>query len=230
VPFFACVALLLGLASPVSAARLGSWGFRSGISVAHLSSSIDALETTSHVGFAGGFSQQITLSRVLSIQPELWWVSKGAQDDVHAVVTSSGQPPEEFDFHYEYRLDYIEVPLLARLGMPTASVVQPYIVAGPAMAFRVGSKSTVTDGTGNTLYRAHEIQMADIFEDVGTFAPDYRKIDWGMIGGGGVLLGRGPVRFGLEARYTHGLGNVFPGTSVKMHNRALAVTAGIELQ
>ena len=227
----ACLALLVALASRASAVELGSFGFRSGVSIAHISTSGIGLDWGSRTGFAGGFHQQIAINERFSIQPELLFISKGGEMTAHIRETVTGQPTQEFDVHVEHALDYLEFPVLARFDVTPAGFVHPYVLTGPSVAFRTSARSELSFEGATVTPAPAGIQNAQIFEEVGTFdQPNYKKVDWSWIGGGGVQLGRGAVRFGVEARYGYGVSNLYPSDNVKAHNHALSVMAGIDLR
>lgn len=102
---------------------------------------------------------------------------------------------------------YIEIPLLLRINSTPANKYRfsPYAVVGPVVDVIV--KAT-RDGT-------------DVMDD-------HRRLDLGVIAGGGVEI----YRFIVEARYNWGLRNVSSlagGTSSRIRTRNFAVMAGYRI-
>ena len=192
----ACVLLLLAGATGASAQTL--LGARAGANAASVSVDPDdggaAFET--RLGLvAGAFATWRALSW-LEVQPEVLYTSKGASLEQEGIDT-------------QLVLDYVEVPLLARISkrMPRVTV---YAAAGPALAWRLRAKSrTVFSGA------TEEIDLAE----------DVEPFDLGIAAGGGVEAGR----FVLDARYTLGLRDIDADKSdaVTMKNRAFTLSAGI---
>jgi hypothetical protein len=129
----------------------------------------------SRVGFMGGIFLSVELSRVLSIQSEVLYTMKGAtyiaNDDTYT------------DKLYA---DYIEVPMLLKLRIPTP-VVQPFIFGGPTVGFKLQEK-LVSNGV--------EVPLTEAL---------LKNNDYGAIFGGGLSLGRS---FMIDVRYSLGLQKV----------------------
>ena len=142
---------------------------------------------------------------------------------------------ETIVFQYDTRLDYVEIPLLLRADIPTGWFFEPYVVAGSGVGFRTGSSVTfdVTSTPAAPLPPGPaRVRHANIFEDVGTLGnPNFENVDWSVIGGGGITLGRGPIRIVMDARYTHGLAGIYQSIDASgAHNASWAATLGIELR
>ena len=230
----ALIGVFGSLPSPASAGRMG-WGLRTGWTGARLvgpgALGGDLAPDLRHTFTVGGFAR-IDLLPGLGFQPELAWVSKGGQGDFRLVFSGGGQT-DVVDAEYEYRVNWIEVPLLVRWDLPVHALGS-YLILGPAPAWRVGDgrshleSFSMTSTGGPSPTRA----TAEIFEDVGTFDDlkfPAKSVDLGLAGGLGVRMGHGPLRFALEARYTRGLIDVHPG-ELEIKNEVFAVTTAIELR
>ena len=120
------------------------------------------------------------------------------------------------------RLSYLEVPLLLRATLPHADarVMRPYLLAGPAVAFRLTCElAAEVDGQQTRL---------DCDDPIFGGEANTKPVDVGMVFGGGTAIGLGRAALQLEARYALGLSSIddTPArTDVK--NRALSLLIGI---
>lgn len=231
-------AATLGLVSTAVSAAAGSiagFGFRTGVaSSSFLGEYDDAVGSESRTGFATAMFCRFPLSRLLSIQPELAWTSKGDQGELAFTYVPTGGPsitPVTIGHSFEHRIDYLEIPVLLRLGAPNGSLFEPWLIMGPGVAFRtsyvVGTKVRPLASASDA-----RIRRANIFEDVGTFDnPHYRDVDWSVIAGGGLALGRAPFRIVVDSRYALGLVGTFAGADRSFaHNGSWVTTLGIEIR
>jgi hypothetical protein len=127
----------------------------------------------SRVGFTGGIFLAFNFGRVVTIQSEVLYTMKGATyvalDDSYTDKLSA---------------DYIEIPLLLKLRIPTP-VVQPFVFAGPSVGFKLKEKLE-SDGV-------------PLDETI------LKNNDYGAIFGAGLNLGR---NFMIDVRYSLGLQKV----------------------
>jgi hypothetical protein len=108
--------------------------------------------------------------------------------------------------YYDRRINYIQVPVLARLGWGRERRgFQAFVQLGPQMGFFM-SESTNTNivrGQGTKTSRASAIVAQ---EDM----PVEKKFDYGIVGGAGLEYSHPRLgHFLVEARYYFGLGNIF---------------------
>jgi len=182
--------LILALATVAPATAQMSYGVKAGVNYADVSFDGD-VASSGRVGLlAGGFAT-IPLFGWLAVQPEVIYTVKGTAVDVA-------------DIKSDLIVDYVEVPLLARISIRR----NIYVAVGPSMAFRVRARSRTAFG-GST-------EEIDLKEDVESF-------DLGVVGAAGIDLGR----WVFDGRYTHGLSDIDASDDAKMRNRVLSVSAGI---
>ncbi|HVH54780.1 MAG TPA: porin family protein [Vicinamibacterales bacterium] len=186
----ASLVLTLACASP-AAAQI-TYGVKAGVNFANVSFDGDDVPSSSRVGVLAGAFATVPLTGWLSVQPEAIYTVKGASIDI-------------FDIESDYIVDYVEVPVLARV--PVRSNV--YVAAGPSIAFRIRARSR-TSFDGST----EEVDIAD----------DVESLDVGIVGAAGFQMGR----WAFDGRYTHGLSDTDADTSdnVKIRNRVFSVSAG----
>ncbi len=148
-------------------------------------------------GVFGGFMTWRALSWI-ELQPEVLYAMKGSKG-------------EEFGIVAKLLLDYIEVPVLARISRGGAGARSWYVVGGPSFGYLLRAKTRADFGSST-----EEIDVIDEVE----------RFDFGIVAGGGIEFGRIVV----DGRYTHGLSDIDKDTSddVKVTNRAVSVTVGFK--
>ena len=150
-------------------------------------------------GFVGGLFVVWPATSRVALQTEALYSQKGAQ-------------MEEDGASGKIKLDYVDVPVLARFSSPVSGGTSFHVFAGPSFSFRVSAKaeSSFED----------EDESEDIDDDV-------ERFDLGFVAGAGLEFGR----FVVDGRYTWGLSNINKNKDetddVKIKNRVFAVMAGI---
>lgn len=201
----------LGAAVPASGAV---FGFKGGMSVATLRGDLPTdplVNSTSRLGFGGGGWIAIPIGPRLSVQPEVNYVQKGAKLGTIEFTDMGGTVIGSFDLTQV--VDYIEVPVLLRVPLPSGGLVSPYFVGGPVLGLEVSEKLKLS-GTAST----------------STGTSFFKSADFGAALGAGIELGRGPLRGTLETRYTLGLSpatETFYSTDGK--NGCFLVTLGLAI-
>ncbi len=156
----------------------------------------------------GGAFLTLHLSPAFALQPEVLYLNKGAQGSEQGTSV-------------EFRLGYIEVPVLARLTFPIeGSRVRPHIFAGPAVAFR--SKCEVNASEAG-------VSLTMACDDPNMDAP-LKSVDWSITGGAGLSVPLGKISGLLEARYDYGLTKIDNSSAAAdVKNRAFMVFAGVSV-
>jgi opacity protein-like surface antigen len=194
------LAVSLGLISaPASAQPMVSYGVKGGLNLATLSfdpdlEDLEGVKTTNRTGAAVGGFVNIGMTDMFSIQPELLFSMKGAKQ-------------EAFGFEGAVKVNLVQIPILGRADFPTMGQVRPFVLAGPAVAFKVSAKEEF-DGEEDDL------------EEVSS-------TDFSVIVGGGVEI-RG---VSIEARYDLGLKNLNTDDEegLKVKSRAITILFGIRI-
>ena len=185
------LALILTIASAAPALAQMSYGAKAGINYADVSFDGD-VASSGRIGLLAGGFVTLPLRGWLAAQAEVIYTVKGTSVDIADIET-------------DFIVDYVEVPLLARVSFRR----NMYAAAGPAMAFRVRARSRTPFG-GST----EEIDVKDQVE----------SFDLGIVGAVGIELGK----WVFDARYTHGLSDLDPSEDVKTRNRVVSFSAGIK--
>ena len=98
-------------------------GLKSGVNVADIRISDDFdTETSSRIGFIGGGVLSLMPSPIFAIQPEILYSQQGAS------LSENGD-------EVTLETDYIQVPVLFKLSVPTTGQVTPMFYAGPVFSF-----------------------------------------------------------------------------------------------
>lgn len=192
-----CLTVLLTL--PVAAQRPIAAGVRAGVSLSSLyGDDVDNANMRAH--FNGGVFATYRFGELFAVQPEVLFSEKGGNVS-GAMLAASGDAT--------YTFGYLEIPLLAKVYVPTAAALRPSVFAGPALDVKL---------------------YGDV--DNENLKGQLKNTDFGIVGGVGLdyRLGGFHVRqrsLSLDARYTYGLTDVLdvPG-SPNVRNSALTFSLG----
>jgi len=112
------------------------------------------------------------------------------------------------------KVNYLEIPVLAKLSIPTKGTVKPSLFVGPSLAIKLSSKAKWE--------YAGESEEEDIEE--------LKSTDFGLVFGGGVDFALGQGKLTIDARYTLGLTKVGEPEEgeeeVDMKNGAISIMVG----
>ena len=192
-------AALLVVCAGTASAQITSQGVRAGVNLSTLNTSDDEGGVSADWlvrGVAGGYVTWRMFSW-LELQPEVLYSLKGAKEG-------------EGDLTAKALLDYVEVPVLARVSRGAPGTRRFYGVAGVAFGVLLRARTRADFGGA--------VEEIDIKDDLET-------LDVGAVFGGGLELGSLVV----DARYTHGFRDIDKDTSdsVTVKNRAASITVGI---
>jgi hypothetical protein len=198
--------LILGLGMTSSAEGQVAIGAKGGINIADVAIEADGADepTNSRTGVLAAGVVAYTVHPWLSFQLEGRYSQQGAVQ------------PQGDGIDALLRLSYAEVPLTAKLLLPTGGIVRPYLYAGGFASFEVAC-SLMAVGMGVSL-------------DIGCDeAQDRGKSDYGVIFGAGSDFAVGPGAVTLDVEYAVGLRDIsdnLPGTA---YHRVLSIAAGFKV-
>jgi hypothetical protein len=162
------------------------------------------------VGLQGGFWVHWFARRQLGVQTELHFVQKGAVYEIFRPTMRVGNA--------SILIDYLELPVLLRLHLrdPDASGLRPFVLAGSAVAYKLGCEfKAVSGGTSAS-------QPCVIINSPAR----YRMIDASAVFGGGVAFRVRTRELTIGMRYTSGLtANTNSGSDTR--NTNLSTLIGI---
>lgn len=146
---------------------------------------------------AGGFVR-FNISKTFAIQPEVLYTMKGAK--FNPIFHGGGTE------RWEFKLSYLEVPVLVKFMIPTPGGVKPNLYAGPALAIKLSYK-VKAEGGGVT-----------VEEDV----EDMKDTDFGIIVGAGVDIGK----LMIDVRYVLGLTTIVDDAEDDVKNGVVSLMIG----
>jgi hypothetical protein len=190
-----------------SHAARADYGIKAGLASSTMAMSDNvgfSLDLKSVTGIMIGGYMTLPVAGNLSIQPEALYIQKGAKYlesfdgvDVEAVMS----------------IDYIEVPVLAKLEFPSRSALTPMVCAGPYAAFKISAKNKVS---------APGYSQEETLEGV-------KSTDFGLAFGGGLKYDLGNMVLAFELRYHLGLSatNDSEEDGVSLRNRTIEAGIGL---
>jgi hypothetical protein len=203
-------ALMFLLPNPSSAAEI-KWGLKIGAVSAKLYGDVveelEALlgeESKSRIGFSVGGFITFNIAKVFAIQFEILYTMKGIKYEGEIIGTT---------IKAWWELDYLEVPVLAKIIIPTKGGVKPYLFAGPAVALKLSGKMKTEYGG--------EPGEGDVEDMKGT--------DFGLVIGGGLDFGLGSSGRGslsVDIRYNLGLFSISEFEGGDMKNGVFSLMVG----
>ena len=155
-------------------------------------------------GFTVGAFFAYQISDLFLVQPEILYVAKGERNqsiDLGLSVPQTEISLPSLGLTWK-GLDYIAIPVLLKLSLPTEAPVRPNFFAGPELAFNIGEKKLGVripeewnDLAGALVSGEYELDADHLI----------KGFDPGVVFGAGVDVALGSVFIALEGRYTLGL-------------------------
>jgi hypothetical protein len=187
-------AVLLSTNGPASAIGGVEAGVKGGVNFASQTWDPSTAEPADYrTGLALGGFVGIPVMPSVKIQPEALFMMKGDEGESGGVTGT-------------YKLNYIEVPVLAKVGFMSQSPAHPTLFVGPSIAINTTAKAEVSGGGLNA--------ETDVKDDTNT-------MDFGVVVGGGIDF----TKIGFDVRYTRGLTNVnnSDGDDTTVNNSVISV-------
>jgi hypothetical protein len=120
-------------------------------------------------------------------------------------------------------MDYLEVPILGKVLVPTGIALHPTLYVGPSIAFGLSCSLA-----RSTRFFAPTGQFLGDEREEGIECVEQRGVDVGFVLGGGVEIDTGAAALTFEGRYQNGFVDVFQGGSSK--HRAFSVMGGVAVR
>jgi len=191
--------LVLSLAGTAAAIDTIHAGVKGGVTVANMSTDpSDSELADSRNGMSLGGYVGIPLGMTpFTIQPEALFTMKGDSEEAGGVTGSM-------------KLDYIEVPVLAKASFLPAAAAKPSLFFGPALAYNISAKSAIEGGGLDG-----EVDVKD----------SMKSMDFGLVVGAGLDMSlAGGKSVGIDVRYTHGLTNTIDSdTGAEAKNKTISI-------
>jgi hypothetical protein len=171
-----------------------------------------------NLGYQYGYVFNFGLNDYVSIQPELLFIQKGVKQQI---IEDSFYGDGEFKFIRDLNLNYLELPLLAKLKLSDANGSTFFLTIGPSFGYALNGK-TLTEWTE---YEETETNRSE--SDSKQNFNQYSRFDMSASFGAGVSFPIGNGDLYLEVRYLMGLSNILKEENeVKYSNKGLGVIAG----
>ncbi|MBQ7513525.1 MAG: PorT family protein [Prevotella sp.] len=165
-------------------------------------------------GLTGGVTIRYTCEKyfmsICSIVAEINLAQTGWKEDIkdqdNKAVYYADDPDHLHPLQYERRMNYLQIPLMARLGWGRERKgFQAFFQLGPQIGVFLSDKikTNVVAGRSTENARASQVVAQD------TMAVQ-RKFDYGIVGGAGIEYSHPKLgHFLLEGRYYYGLGDMY---------------------
>jgi hypothetical protein len=153
-------------------------GLKAGLNYSNLFTNGSESETM-RLGFNAGLFAKLPITTYIAIQPELYFISKGAEVDYNNPFVKGAA---------KFRYNYLEMPVLVVVNINRNFNVQ----AGPYAAFMLSGDVKNQSSSG----------VFDFEKNINT--DDYNRFEVGIAAGAGIDLGA----IGIGARYTYGFNKV----------------------
>lgn len=198
--YTAGIVLLLIMASPAFSQSNVAFGGKVGYAQSDLyGADVEDIEFRNSV--AAGAFLKVSPVPFFAIQPEFLFKKKGAVNE------------RALGIRDEYRINYFEIPVLAKLRLPIAGIVYPNVFAGPYYAF-------ATDASYRVVQADTEIAVEREI--------DVNRSDYGGIVGAGVDVEFNILMLSLDARYGFGGEEIEDSDApFDLRNRDWNVMAGV---
>ncbi len=181
-------------------------GIKGGLSLAKfsLSGEMETAEWKYLPSWVAGAYVEFKLGFV-SLQPEVLYTRMGAK--IEDVI-------EDVPFSLQYRLDYLQVPVLLKFNVVPAGPIRPFLYAGGYGGYLLKAKG-IMEGGGET-------DEADLTEN-------FERVDYGVVGGAGLAFKLPGLSVSVEGRYNYGLANFIkdPLEGESGKNRSIMALVGI---
>ncbi len=200
---FSLLALALLAFAATAQAQSPSFGIKAGLNTAtilfddEVGFEEEGVDKQARLGFVGGITADIPFTPVIGLRAEALYSQKGYAVDYDTDVV--GLP---FDGKLTLKVDYIDVPVLLNLTVPTGSALEVGLQAGVVPSFKIN------EGLGCSGFES-EIggQVVDTCElsdreDDGEYG--FKSFD--LAGALGATIGAGP--FAVDLRYTLGFTDI----------------------
>ena len=202
------VLILMLAAAGASEAGVLDFGIKGGLNIAGLRGDTDEL-TGWKTGFAGGVSLDWGITPLFGLQPELLYVQNGATEKLGSL-------------EWNFKVNYFQIPLLAKVDLPVGGALIPVLYAGPYVGILLDSKMTISEGSNEAT-----VGLED-------WTASY---DTGFAFGAALEYAAGPGKVTIEGRYNLGLTELDEGIGagltgdpdigkVDIKNRSWMIMAG----
>ena len=193
------IVLIAGLTANSNAQSPVSFGLKGGFNIANFTGT--DYESDARFGLTIGAVLDLSLPAVpFGIESGLSYTQKGAKQTDQGLTGT-------------IKVDYLELPVLAKIQLGPSGPATPHLVIGPYIGFNVNAEVELSDDGGSFS---------------GDIGDDTNGTEFGGIVGVGVDFNLGVTRLNARAQYGYGFTSVFDGDfDDGERNAALSATVGI---
>ncbi len=196
--------LAMALPRDSQAQGLVNFGLKGGVNIANMSFD-DFDDNSSRTGITIGAVVDIGIPMFpVGLETGIYYSQQGTTFDITETV--EGMP---VSMDGTIKLDYLTIPVLAKVNFGPPGPLSPHFVAGPYAAFILNAEEEYTIG-GQT-------ESFDISDDT-------ESMDFGLTVGLGADLNLMVTTISVQGRYSFGFTDVFDGEGSK--NRVISIVAG----
>ncbi len=182
---------------------LSAWGVKAGLDMSRFTGKDAKTAFGKNLeyepGATAGLFATYRFNNTFAVQPELLYSVRGSR------WTSTDDTPA-----YKARIDYVEIPILAKAEFPTQGSFQPNLYIGPDFAFRVRARETIP-GQSSQVNIKSDVKSSDIGMALGA--------------GTGYALSHGQIT--ADARYILGFSKIDNTQSnLAIHNGTFSFILG----
>ncbi len=210
---FVKIALATALVAmlPGAVSAQAELGIRGGLNFATFGGD-DADDADSRTALNVGGFVTLPVSSVFGIQIGAGFTSKGAEETEDGTTVS-------------FKLSYIEIPVLAKISVPSTGNVGLHFLAGPAISFRT---SCSLDAEGGGVSLSIDCDDTSIFGE----AIEVKKTDLGVMVGAGLDFSIAPnTSLLVDLMYNYGLSSLDDsGDDDDVKNRVFSIFAGLSFK
>jgi hypothetical protein len=228
--------LLLALVFATSVFAQSTIGLRAGVNLATMNNDpFEYANTDMDKGFMVGADiaifSKINVTDIFSVQPEFHWVQKG--------VKSTMTTTDNMDVKMTYRINYLELPVLARFDIEVGESVSFNIYAGPSVGYALNRK--FIGENARLLGTEDPFEKGDVNEDIewvteyGNDGVKDNRFDISAVGGIGLAFETEVGNFVVDARYSQDLNNAVKYENTpdpepdKYYNSGISITVGFAI-
>lgn len=184
-------ALMVGVTTHTYAQSPISFGLKGGFNIANITG--EDFDADARFGLTAGVALDISVPVLpFGVESGLYYSQKGA-DGTDSTL----------------KLDYLEVPVLAKFQLGPSGPITPHLVIGPYVGFNVNAES---ESGGDTFDISDSVNGAEFGGAVGV----------------GIDFNLGVTKLNARAQYAYGFNDIFEDAGGSAgNNAALSVTAGI---
>jgi len=211
------IAVVAGFLVPAiagaEASGLTGKGVKLGLNLANVSGADKPTDAAMAMGLAVGGFATWSVNDMFAVQPEIFYSQKGFQIDAKKM----GSPVAGT---INFNVNYLDIPVLARLNIPMEGTVKPYVVLGPSFGILLTAEQVASGDVADLMKAANMETTTDVKSDT-------TSMDMGLVLGAGVEVPAGSGKVTVDVRYDMGLTTLDSSSAkAKMYNSVIGLLVG----